>query len=97
VSYLFSNRSTFTPKEKGLVISSEFFESVGGPVLINPAANAVCGGNWSDFKYLPLYDDRNIPTKSINQQPAEARLDIAHCCGSETVIGVRRVELFKSQ
>jgi hypothetical protein len=49
------------------------------------------------FKYLLLCDGMNVPTKSINQEPAEARADIANCCGSETVIGIRHVELFKSQ
>jgi len=49
------------------------------------------------FKYLLLCDGLHVPTKSINQEPAEARADIANCCGSETLIGIRSAELFKSQ
>ena len=98
MSYLLSSGVIFTPKKKPIEQEAASSSNAwAGPELIDPAANALWGGSWSDIKYLLLCDGRNIPTQSINQQLAEARLDIANCCGSETLIGVRRAELFKSQ
>jgi hypothetical protein len=41
--------------------------------------------------------DRSYANRSINHTLRGERVDIEHCCGSETVIGVGRVETLISQ
>ena len=53
------------------------------------------GGTFQPFPALRWPEF--CPTKAINQEPSKARVDIASCCASETIIGMRRTELFKSQ